>query len=544
MPSVQMPNDPGCRHDVRATSIGEALSQDGPTRGDFIQSACGDSVRNALIKAIEGLNGAQTAPAGADGFPAFTYWPRWDDITHQKMWIDWIRRSWQYGQRVMVALSHNNRVVGDLVTAGGAGSITGVTDDKASSALQIDEIKRLVADHSSFMAVARTPDELRSIVEGGRLAVVLGVEIDKLGNLGPGATPQMIDAEIAALHATGVRYVLPIHLTDNVFGDTALYQDFYNLLNVAENGAWWAVGCAARADQVAFEAKSLGSIFNPFLPPNAPQFPSYLSCRFQRNGVIEFDGHVNARTANGLASLGDFAIAAMMKRGMIVDIDHMSDRAANRTLTRAAAVPGGGYPVMSGHTGIRDRSAQFGAENSRTTTQLARIACLGGMFGLGTGASNGTRAVDWTTQYARGYEIMRRAFAPGGLCPQETPLGVGFIGLGTDANSLVKTPRPPMLDPVGPPRSTDIYNPNNPLNAGVSPLSRPPRNPNTNTTWDYNVDGVAHYGMFADFLRDVRTLPANATMNGRQIVDDQMMYGADYFYRMWLKADTQKARVP
>ena len=63
-------------------------------------------------------------------------------------------------------------------------------------------------------------------------------------------------------------------------------------------------------------------------------------------------------------------------------------------------------------------------------------------------------------------------------------------------------------------------------------------------TWDYNTDGVAHYGMFADFLRDVRTLPANATMNGRQIVDDQMMYGADYFYRMWLKADTQKARVP
>jgi len=136
---------------------------------------------------------------------------------------------------------------------------------------------------------------------------------------------------------------------------------------------------------------------------------------------------------------------------------------------------------------------------------------------------------------------MRRAFAPGGLCPQETPLGVGFIGLGTDANSLVKTPRAPMLDPVGPPRSTDIYNPNNPVNAGVPPLSRSTQG---TRTWDYNTDGVAHYGMFADFLRDVRTLPANATMTGRQIFDDQMMYGADYFYRMWLKADTQKARVP
>jgi hypothetical protein len=136
---------------------------------------------------------------------------------------------------------------------------------------------------------------------------------------------------------------------------------------------------------------------------------------------------------------------------------------------------------------------------------------------------------------------MRRAFAPGGLCPSATPLGVGFIGLGTDANSLVKTPRAPMLDPVGPPRFSEIYNPNNPVNAGVSPLSRSAQG---TRTWDYNTDGVAHYGMFVDFLRDVRTLPANATMTGRQIFDDQMMYGADYFYRMWLKADTQKARVP
>jgi hypothetical protein len=95
---------------------------------------------------------------------------------------------------------------------------------------------------------------------------------------------------------------------------------------------------------------------------------------------------------------------------------------------------------------------------------------------------------------------------------------------------------------VGPTRFTDIYNPTNPVNAGLPPLVRSARG--NNTTWDYNVDGVAHCGMFVDFLRDVRTLPASATMTGRQIVDDQMMYGAESFYRMWLKAEAQKARVP
>lgn len=50
--------------------------------------------------------------------------------------------------------------------------------------------------------------------------------------------------------------------------------------------------------------------------------------------------------------------------------------------------------------------------------------------------------------------------------------------------------------------------------------------------------------MFADFLCDVRTLPASTTMTGREIVDDQMMCGAENFYRMWLEAAVQKAKVP
>lgn len=43
--------------------------------------------------------------------------------------------------------------------------------------------------------------------------------------------------------------------------------------------------------------------------------------------------------------------------------------------------------------------------------------------------------------------------------------------------------------------------------------------------------------MFVDFLRDVRLFKLPGSMPGRQMVDDQMMYGADYFYRMWQKAD-------
>jgi hypothetical protein len=370
------------------------------------------------------------------------------------------------------------------------------------------------------------------------------VELDNLGNLNdsPSVTTADVDRKIQELFDADVRYVLPVHFTDNVFGDAALHEDLYNVLNLRETGDFFRVGCAQVADEVGYQASGIPAVLNLFLPPGTPPV-NPPACRLGPPGPTQFTGHVNVnlRSTTGLTPLGESAIRAMMRRGMFVDIDHMSDRAANRTLALATAVPNGGYPLMSGHTGVRSRtSPSFNAENSRTTLQLARIACLGGMFGLGTGEKSGTRAVDWTAHYSRAYEIMRRAFAPNGQCPQGTPLGAGFIGLGTDANSLVKTPRSTIFDPIAP-RFTDIYNPGNPLNAGVSPLVQ---STTGSKTWDYNLDGVAHYGMFADFLRDVRTLPASATMTGRQIVDDQMMYGADYFYRSWLKADTQKVRVP
>jgi uncharacterized delta-60 repeat protein len=543
LPAVQMPWDPQCRFDVRAINIYEALSQDGPTHGPWPLSVCGNVGRWAAVLALEAANHAHLSPENAVGFPTFVDWPKWDDITHQKMWIDWIRRAWEGGLRVMVALSHNNRLLAEVVTAGGASPISGVTTDKASSDLQIEEIKTLVAAHPDFMAIARSSADLQRIIQENKLAVVLGVEIDKIGDFSPGVTEAMVDGEIRRLYDQGVRYMFPIHLTDNVFGDTAIYKPLFNVANVRENDAFWSVGCAQEADEVGFVSAGIPIEFYQYLPSGTPPPLTPPDCLMAKPSGQVFVGHVNARTTpNGLTPLGEYALKAMMKRGMIIDIDHMSDRAANRALALANFSPGG-YPLMSGHTGIRDRtSPDLKAENARTTAQLAQVACLGGMFGVGT---DGVGAYTWAGAYAKAYEVMRRAFAPGGACPQATPLGLSFIGLGTDANSLVRTPRPTMLDllPGEQPRYTDIYNPdpNHPINAGVSLLGRS----TTGTrTWDYNFHGVAHYGMYVDFLRDVRTWGGTATLTGKQAVDDQVTYGAENFYRMWLKAETQRSLVP
>jgi microsomal dipeptidase-like Zn-dependent dipeptidase len=536
MPAIQMPYDPQCRFDVRAINMNEALSDDAPTHGDPFQSKCGNFARNALVQALELFNGAIRQPGHAVGAPTFVNWPRWNDITHQKMWIDWIRRARDGGLRVMVALSHNNRTLAELMGTGAA--ISGVRNDQASSDLQITEIKSFVARHPDVMKVALTAAELYQIVQDGKIAVLLGVEVDNIGNFNDlgNVTPTMVEGEIARLYAQGVRYVFPVHLTDNRFGDTAIYDALFNIPNRRETGLFWTVGCGGQFSQIGFRSIGLPPGLNLFLPPGMPAPPQGPLC-LTGNGL--FLGHVNARTPTGVTSLGEFAIRTMMKYGMIVDVDHLSDRAVETVLGMAESVPGGGYPLVSGHSAVRD-GGQFNAENSRSRSQLQRIGCLQGMFGLGT---DGAEAYPWASQYLTAFTEMGR---PTALCPDKSSLGKGRVALGTDTNSLVKSPRPTLVElRTGPPRFSDIYNPasaanDNPLLPALS------RSTAGSRTFDYNIDGVAHYGMYADFVKDLRTAPVSGSLSitGKDLVDNHLLQSADYFFRMWQRIESQKTNVP
>jgi hypothetical protein len=126
---------------------------------------------------------------------------------------------------------------------------------------------------------------------------------------------------------------------------------------------------------------------------------------------------------------------------------------AEEALRLAEGIPGGGYPLVSGHSGIRDQNVEgFNAENSRSRSQLRRTACLQGMFGLGTDSAD---AYDWARQYLDATSEMRRATTS--HCPNKVASLSGSVAFGTDTNSLVKSPRPtmgPEMKPDTPIRAT------------------------------------------------------------------------------------------
>jgi hypothetical protein len=53
--------------------------------------------------------------------------------------------------------------------------------------------------------------------------------------------------------------------------------------------------------------------------------------------------------------------------------------------------------------------------------------------------------------------------------------------------------------------------------------------------WDINRDGASHYGLFPDWVEDLRTIA------GPQIVAD-LANGAEAYLQMWARAERQAAR--
>jgi hypothetical protein len=611
-----LPADPACQQNVFAGSEAQALGPDASTHGGpgftiqygiipNIQNSCGDAVREIVIHQIQSGSQSSNAlgqpgtnasdPSGnAYGFPTFADWPVWNDLTHQKMWVEWIRRAHTYGLNVMVALATNSKTLGDMTRGPGD---TLPTDDQSSADSQIDYTKKFVANHPDLMAIALSSADVQTIIHSNRLAVVLGVEIDRIGNFqqavwspGPAgvlvrATPYFdgptvqvpppptdaeVRAEVDRLFGHGVRYLFPIHVLDNAFGGTAVYSTIFNVSNLRESGHAWSLTCADPNDGIAqtypptppstippdFWAKlqqdlddagvaggmayKLGFVFDT--PPPGPPCPA---------GI----GH---RNVLGLTPSGRVAINEMMRLGMLIDIDHMSEASAEGALAIAEQVPGG-YPLNSGHNSVRGAPILYlgvlpTTERSLTKDQYQRLGQLHGMAGVG---SAGRDAQEWLSMYNSVIQEMGSNAAAGfgtdfnglefGMPPRKSEIDMGTQTQQNKDCMATCSDIPP--DAQGRLNGPLIAKCQNNCTAKYPPViscrafcglpspavqytSAFPPSTDGSKTWNYNTDGVAHYGLLPDFLKDVAALPGGAAM-----INGSFMNGAEYFYRTWAKAE-------
>jgi microsomal dipeptidase-like Zn-dependent dipeptidase len=360
-------------------------------------------------------------PAGG-GWPEFIIWPRFTTLIHQQAYIDWIYRAYQGGLRLITCLAVNNELLGSK------SSPHLPHDDKSAIQAQVQGMKAMAATleaqsggpGKSWLQIVYSPEEARQVIGENRLAIILGVEVDSLGNWRRLAdleeasqgdlvrARQLIGQELDWLHGLGVRQVTPIHLTNNAFGGTAIYMRFLETINLFVTGERWTVenawetGVRYRLDHdgvdlvddlersVVVSGPRMRAMHRQTLLDHIPGIRDL----YDTSELPKMQGgHANTR---GLNPYGHVLLEEMMARGMIIDVDHMSEKATDEALTLAEEHH---YPVICSHSWFRDllysssiefdpqKQESYGTsdvhkvahEASKRGDQIERIGHLGGV---------------------------------------------------------------------------------------------------------------------------------------------------------------------
>lgn len=326
------------------------------------------------------------------GYPGFQDWPNFTSKFHQSMYIDWVKRAFFGGLRVMVCVLSNSESLSHALSE--------ERDDVTATRLGIDSlnsmIKTLHDNGEKWLEIAKNPEDLKRIILENKLAIITGIEVDKLGGWADKSqcNEDSVIKYLEQLKNAGVSYLFPVHISNNAFGGFAVYgsehfavNNFYTRKDL-ENDRYVNV---EGSDSVSFRLGQeyiktpeilFASIDLCYSPPgmNACGESYYTHLALHK-------GHVNTL---GLTPLGKFAIKEMMKRAMIIDIDHMSFNSNNSTLEIALK---NNYPLIAGHTNFLEQEfdskyAGFDSpvsmnklrnEHAKTDYTLSILKQLGGM---------------------------------------------------------------------------------------------------------------------------------------------------------------------
>jgi microsomal dipeptidase-like Zn-dependent dipeptidase len=432
------------------------------------------------------------------GWPAFKGWPVNDTNTHQQIYYRWLERAWRAGLRLTVA-----ETVEDTELCKVEPQRRYSCDETTAIKGQIRRLRALqdYVDAQSggpgkgWLALVSSPAQARKAIARGRLAVVVGVEssfpLDCRDQRGRAhCTTQQVDRRLDALYNAGVRSLFLAHWADNGFAGAAIEGGvkgkFINALQRVEVGRYFSVGRCPDPTQ-GEELQALSpleiDVLSQFFPATKalkdvaqPKYPSGRRC--------------NTR---GLTKLGAHLVRRMMAKGMLIEMDHMSEQAREDVLKLAERAK---YPVVSGHS---DTGGAW------TTKELRRLTAIGGIA---------------SQRLAAPAELAKAVVARQRYASSKHYFGVG---LGTDTGGFSTLPGAP---------------------AAASPLTYPfhinnsavafTRERTGERTFDYNTDGVAHYGLLPDLLADMQRKPQGRKAMGL------LFRSAEAYLRMWELAERRR----
>jgi hypothetical protein len=433
------------------------------------------------------------------GWPTFKDWPAPDSLTHEGTYYKWMERSWRAGQRILVNLLVENNKLCELYPL--KRNSCNDMDSIRLQARQMRAFERYIdAQHGGpgrgWYRIVTTPDQARRVINDGKLAVVMGIETSvpfdctqKLGVPDLRCNKATIDRQLDEVRELGVSQMELVNKFDNalagVAGDEGATGYLVNSANTLETGSPWRMQtCDPNDDEVhdkdqdnsvPVEMAEQDALFGAVAKVSGVDLPAV--------PVYPAKHHCNRM---GLTDLGEHTIRGLAERHMLFDPDHMSVKARQASLDLVESM---GYSgVLSSHSWS-------------TPDAYPRIYDSQGFIAPYAGDSDGfvekwKRHLTWANP--------------------KTYWGFGF---GADINGL---------GAQGDPRSDAAKNPvTYPFNTlgGVTV----DKQVSGERVYDINKDGVSHYGLYPDWIEDLRK------QAGDDIVTD-LYRGPEAYLQTWERA--------
>ena len=467
--------------------------------------------RGALL---EDVLADRTPGTGHDpvGWPTFSYWPNPHSLTHQQVYYKWLERSWRAGLRIHTSLLTENHILCTVYPLK-----KNSCDDRDAVRLQAKDM-RAMQDYidaqyggpgRGWYRIVTDPFEARRVINEGKLAVVMGMETSvplgcnvQLGR--PTCTEDQMLAELAEMRRLGVSQMELTNKFDNAFtgvaGDAGSTGTLTNSANFLSTGSFLRMQTCpsgyAPGTEDKLQSPNLGDLDGgPGQTPDQDAIFGAIWKLFGDVGVQPAPLYPAGPHCNrlGLSPLGERLLSAMIDQKILFDPDHMSVAGRNAALDYLERQQAAGRPVgvLSSHSWS-------------TPDAYPRIYRLGGFVAPYAGDSTGF--VDKWRQHL-GWTDRRFYF--------------GF-GFGSDMNGF---------GAQGDPRGADAPDPVTYPFTGLHGVTID-RQRSGERVFDVNTDGVAHYGMYADWVEDAEHV---AGADGPALADD-LARGAEAYLQTWERA--------
>jgi len=564
----------------------------GITAEVFINEREGRANVNSIGNIVFDLLRGRLTSHGRSGGPEFRNFPSFMSGVHQQMHITQVRRNYEGGLRLVVAIAVHNQPTEYLASKVKNGRIDPSTEQDVIEA-EVARLRNLADENRDWMQIAYSPAQAREIIRRNKLAVILGVEVDNLGRLLPGNN---IEEEVKYLGKLGIRAVTPVHAVDNRLGGAAVFVDPYN----------WANDFLHRGD--FNKPPPTPTFFNvkddqcdqsdPNWPGKCVQFrlndttqdrlvikhlifwslPMPIAVKAPSSYAEMKHAHKNTQ---GLTDDGAQYIRELMRLGMIIDTAHMSDETVGGVFDVLGATVAAAHPDCRGfslnhldvpepcyqqiyptivshahfrrllrHTGKNFLASEYDISDQNLEAERRIHGVLGPFVTedpietlpeYPTSVRNdcGMSSKSFAYSFAYGFSRMNGrglgmatdfTFIPG-VAPRFGPHACWGWQLATDRNDEK--------------RHTELYNLEQKdaiVYEGVTQVKgisyghnvplKPYRINSTRKPYDFNFDGFAHYGLIPDMLQDLKNvgLPSNQF--------EALFSSAEDYLQMWEKAWT------